>query len=138
MFEEPKNQTSKTSTGIETNRATIAWLRMVGLRTSRPQKKYAECEVCRSRKPEGRKWDAPRARGANLIGLSGFFKPHYLCGICATECRLMITRVRSRVRRMRQPRRLATARHVLSRTWIHATWSGPSIIHAVALVAWLV
>jgi len=26
-------------------------------------------------KPEGRKWDAPRARSANRIGLSGFFKP---------------------------------------------------------------
>lgn len=59
---------------------------------------------------------------------------------CATGCgpglgigRPVSTRVCSRVTRILHPSGSTTPPHVLSRTPIHATWSGP-IIHAVALV----
>ena len=59
---------------------------------------------------------------------------------CATGCgpglgigRPVSTRVCSRVTRILHPSGSTTPPHVLSRTPIHATWSGP-IIHAVAFV----
>ena len=59
----------------------------------------------------------------------------YLWGECGMEVPIKIPWVRSRVIRIRHPRGSGPRPQVLARTCSHATWSGPVIIHAVALVA---
>ena len=77
-----------------------------------------------------------RRRGGNGKGRQFHPSHGYLCWGLGRA--FTITWMRSRVRRMRHLRRSGRARQVSSRTWIHAVWSAPTIIHAVAFVAWLV
>ena len=85
--------------------------------------------------------EEPAALQQAAVAAADTTKPNaQLYDRCATGCgpglgigRPVSTRVCSRVTRILHPSGSTTPPHVLSRTPIHATWSGP-IIHAVAFV----